>query len=286
MHGVTGAYTTAALQSMRIDRIEQTAWLGIVASVLTVAAMLALRRLGRDGRRWAWIALVFFAWSLGPSPRRRRAGHRACCCRIAGPVHKDRVNARIPGRAFVMVQLASSVLGALVLSAWSWSAARCALLAGFVVLESAPVPFPTYALPLPDRVDAVLAGTENAVVVEIPSGVRDGFGEWGRLDSRALVHQMTHGQRLVGGFLARLPPSVTSSYRKTEVLARLFDWSEGAQDAAALPLDLRDGLRRSGVQVPRGGAGRFLVAAADARTARAADGGVRPRTRVVQRGVS
>ena len=248
MHGVTGTHTTAALQSMRIDRIEQTGWLGIVASVLTVAAMLSLRRLGRDARRWAWIAFAFFAWSLGPSLAVAGQDTGVLLPQSLARFVPIVSNARMPGRAFVMVQLASSVLGALVLSAWSWSATRCALLAGIVVLESAPVPFPTYALPLPDRVDAVLVGAENAVVVEIPTGVRDGFGEWGRFDHRALVHQMTHGQRLVGGFLARLPPSVTSSYRKTEVLARLFDWSEGAQDAAALPLDLRDGLRRSGVQ--------------------------------------
>jgi hypothetical protein len=96
-------------------------------------------------------------------------------------------------------------------------------------------------------VDAALQAAGNAVVIELPSGVRDGFGEWGRFDHRALVHQMAHEQRLVGGFSARLQPSVITAYRDSPAFKVLFDWSEGAQDRDALPQDLGARLRAAGV---------------------------------------
>jgi hypothetical protein len=77
--------------------------------------------------------------------------------------------------------------------------------------------------------------------------VRDGFGEWGRFDHRALVHQMAHEQRLVGGFTARLQPSLTAAYRDQSAFKVLFDWSEGAQNRDYLPADLGARLRAAGV---------------------------------------
>jgi hypothetical protein len=247
MHGLTGHLTTAVLQDMGIDRIEQTGWLGVVATGLLCLAMLSMGRLGRDGRRWMWMAVIFLVWSMGSSLTIAGQDTGILLPEALARYVPIVSNARMPGRAFVMFQLAACVLGAAALTVRSVSSRTCALLAAIVVIESAPLPFPTYSLPAPDRVDAVLRVARNAVVVELPTGVRDGFGEWGRFDHRALVHQMAHEQRLVGGFTARLQPSLTAAYRDQSAFKVLFDWSEGAQNRDYLPADLGARLRAAGV---------------------------------------
>ncbi len=52
-------------------------------------------------------------------------------------------------------------------------------------------------------------------VIELPTGLRDGFGEIGRFDHRALVHQMYHGRPLVGGFVGRLSPRIRAFYERS-----------------------------------------------------------------------
>ena len=42
-------------------------------------------------------------------------------------------------------------------------------------------------------------------VLELPLGIRDGFGEYGVLDSRVQDHQTLHEKPLVGGFVSRMP---------------------------------------------------------------------------------
>jgi hypothetical protein len=152
----------------------------------------------------------------------------------------------MPGRAIVVVQLAAAVLGSMVLARQSWKPAALTALSGAIVIESLAAPFPLYRLPHPDTIDARLA-TASGAVVELPSGVRDGFGEWGRFDARALAHQLAHGRPLVGGFSARLSPSVTKAYRDDRALSALFELSAGRLGPDALPMDLGAALGRQGI---------------------------------------
>ena len=246
MHPLTGGWTSALDHRFGIDQIEQTAWLGIVSSALLIASVKSSAALGRDAVRWIWIAALFALWSLGPSLS--VAGGDTGLFLPQALVRYVPVlsNARMPGRAIVVVQLAAAVLGAMVLARWNWKPAPLIVLTGAVVLESLTAPFPMYRLPAADAVDARLAATAGDIV-ELPSGIRDGFGEWGRFDARALVHQMAHGRPLVGGFSARLSPSLSTAYHNDRGLAALFDLSAGSIGADSLPADLGPDLARSGI---------------------------------------
>jgi hypothetical protein len=244
MHPAVGSLTSALDLRLGIDRIEQTAWLGIVASVLVIAAVRSRAALGPDARRWLWVCGMFAVWSLGPSLSIGGTDTGLFLPQTLVRVIPVVSNARMPGRAMVMVQLASAVLGAMVLSRSPRKPLAFVLIVGAIILESLSAPFPLYRLPEADAIDAQLSGSAGAVL-ELPSGLRDGFGEWGRFDSRALVHQMTHGRPLVGGFSARLPPHVTDRYRNDRALAALFDLSSGKVEPEGLPLDLGASLTRS-----------------------------------------
>jgi hypothetical protein len=246
MHTLTGGLTSALDRQLSIERIEQTAWLGLVTSVLLVAAIRRLSVLGSDARRWLWVWAIFVVWSLGPSLSIAGIDTGLLLPQTLVRFVPVLSNARMPGRAIVMVQLASAVLGAMVVTRLSWKPRTLLLLVGAVVLESLTAPFPLYRLPPADAIDASLADASGAVV-ELPSGLRDGFGEWGRFDSRALVHQIGHGRPLVGGFSARLAPSVTAAYRNDRPLSSLFDLSSGIITADALPQDLGTSLTRSAI---------------------------------------
>jgi hypothetical protein len=246
MHPVTGPFTSDIDQQLGIDRIEQTGWLGIVSIALLISAVTARAALGRDAHRWLWICAVFAVWSLGPSLSIGGIDTGVFLPQALVRYAPILSNARMPGRAIVVVQLASAVLGALVLTRWNWGRAPMILLTAAIVLEGLTAPFPLYRLPQSDAIDSRLAGASGAVV-ELPSGVRDGFGEWGRFDARALVHQMTHGRPLAGGFSARLSPSVTKAYHDDRALSALFDLSSKRIGPDALPADLGPLLARSGI---------------------------------------
>jgi hypothetical protein len=247
MHGVTGRLTSALDEHLQIDRVEQTAWLGLVVLVLVVMACRSMRELGADGRRWLWVLGLFAVWALGPSLSVGGLDTGVLLPQTLARYVPIVANARIPGRAFVMVQLASSVLVALFIGRREWSAGFAAVLTAAVVCESLAAPFPLYRVPPGDAIDQRLAVGGGGALIELPSGVRDGFGEYGRFDSRALAHQIAHARPLVGGFAARVPPRVTVAYRGIPAIAALFDLSAGQGSAGALPADLGPALAAAGV---------------------------------------
>ena len=246
MHSLTGAWTSALDGRLGIDRIEQTAWLGLVVSAVLAVAMRSRAALGRDARRWLWVAALFLVWSLGPSLSIGGIDTGILLPQSLARYVPVLANARMPGRALVMVQLAAAVLAAMAIGRWSWRAPATVLASAAIVLESLPAPFPLFRLPAADRIDARLAG-EAGAAIELPSGLRDGFGEWGRFDARALAHQMNHGRPLAGGFLARIPPGVTAAYHANAALSALFDFSAGTTTVDALPSGLGPALAAAGV---------------------------------------
>src|SRR5262249_62393687 len=70
-----------------------------------------------------------------------------------------------------------------------------------------------------------IAGGGPGAVLELPLGVRDGFGEAGLLDESVLFYQTIHERPIAGGFVARLPPSVRKRYEESPVLAVLVQLS-------------------------------------------------------------
>jgi hypothetical protein len=247
MHAVSGAGTRAACGWLGINPIEQTAWLGVVPALLLAGAIRFRASLPETARPWFWIAGVFAVWSLGPSLTVAGLDTGLLLPQSLARFIPIVSNARMPGRAFIFVQLAAAILGAMAISSWGWNTARVAALTAVLVIEGLPAPYPLYRLPAYDAIDARLRSSSRGGVVELPTGTRDGFGEWGRFDQRALVHQILHEQPLVGGAVSRVSPRVTAAYRNTPALAALFELSAGTIAADALPSDLGSALRAAGL---------------------------------------
>jgi hypothetical protein len=70
--------------------------------------------------------------------------------------------------------------------------------------------------------------------VELPAGLRDGFGDAGALDHRALVHQTMHRHPLVGGFVARASDRLRARYADTPFLRTVMLLSAGSSEAGTL----------------------------------------------------
>ena len=246
-HVLTGSYTTADYAALGIDVIEQSLWLGFAPMLMLVA----WRRHwfpARDARIWLVLAVLFLVLSLGPFLRVAGRDTGVPLPHAALRYVPVVSNARMPGRAVVVVQLAVAMLLAV-----GWSRRRpptvtsLGLLA-LVLLDAAPGPSALYRLPAADRVDAELSrASGSGAVVELPTGVRDGLGQVGDFDHRALVHQMTHGRPLAGGFVARLSPSIATHYEQDPVLRRFVQLSQPDGTAGVLPADMAVGAAARGL---------------------------------------
>ena len=233
LHVLTGRWTLSAYQALDIDVMEQSLWLGIVPIVLIAATWRQCRHTPH-ARLWMIVAVVFFVLSLGPF---LRLGGFDTALPLPQAVLRylpATGNARIPGRAVVMVSLAVGVLTAIALSNLSLRSRRVTLLiAAVLVVETLPAPTSVVRIPMPDSIDEYLQGLPDAgAVAELPTGLRDGFGEAGAFDHRALVHQMWHGRPLVGGFVARLSPRVRAGYEEHPFLMNLINLSSPDKGAA------------------------------------------------------
>jgi hypothetical protein len=240
-----GESTRAAYSRFGIDMMEQVGWIGIVPVVVIAYAVARRTRLDRAAVRWTLVAAFFAIWSLG------------AYLVVAGldtgmPLPQALVrfvpflsNARMPGRAFVMVQLASTLLCAIAATRGQWPRWAVLMLTAVAVADGASMPFPMYQLPRGGQIEAALAKSgARLIVVELPVGLRDGFGEVGQFDHRALVYQTFHHRPIAGGFVARLAPRVRRQYEADATLAALLKLGMGQ---AELPVDLSSGLLGLGI---------------------------------------
>ena len=92
-------------------------------------------------------------------------------------------------------------------------------------------------------------------MIELPLGLRDGFGEQGALDHRTLYYQSIHGKPQAGGFVARLPASVMAVYRESPFLGALLDLS----DEITVPVETLVVARESGQAFCRSRGFRYVV---------------------------
>lgn len=246
----------AAYQGAGIDIVESAAWPGFVPGALLVLALVRLRRTATV-RVWLVALAVFFVWSLGP--------FLTCWDTNTGLLLPQALaryvplvnNARLPGRAFVGVVLMMSLIAA---AAWrELGSARGPAFTLVVVLLLAdywPAPVPVVGLERP-ALDGALRRLPRGVVLELPLGMRDGFGEVGRPNHRAQYFQTLHGQPMAGGFVARLAPQTRAAYQADPVFGRLLALS--ADDAAAW----RPGAAAGGAPAPASrGAGPSRLACA------------------------
>jgi hypothetical protein len=233
-----GGWTRAAYARLTIDAVERSAWFGVIPLGLAIVGLRSGDR--RWAIRWLVIGAVALLWSLGP--------HLTILGQNTGMILPQAVlrylpilsNARIPGRALVIVYLALAVLSGLGLSYLR----RCGLgllgsgaLFALLTIDFVPSPFPLLALDHPPIYDRLRERPETGAVCILPVGVRDGFGESGALDHRVLFYQSIHERPMIGGFVARLAPSIRRTYDSDPLVSALLRLSTGAH---GYPADLPD----------------------------------------------
>jgi hypothetical protein len=213
----------------RVNIIEGTCTLGIALLIILFSgwSFITTTRMWSEARAWRAVALGFGLWALGPYLL--VAGHRTPLMLPALVFQHIPVldNARMPGRAIVVVYLALSVLMAATLAAVSVKSTRRSVFVTLTVIAMAellPFPVPAWAPDVPRPV-VVLSHAPGGAVVDLPLGLRDGFGEIGRLDPRSPWYQTIHGHPMAGGFVARLSPAIRRTYEMSPALSLLLKLS-------------------------------------------------------------
>jgi hypothetical protein len=223
-HPIWGAAIQRFYATVGIDPIEGVTWLGIVPIALLAATWRAWWRRPR-ARLWTILAAIFFVWALGADLRVLDARTGLYLPELLLRFVPIAANARMPGRAIVLVYLSLAVLVAMALASLRDRRLRV-LVVALLLLEALPFRLPLFAVDRP-HVYVSLASMPAGGVLEIPLGVRDGFGERGLFDSRSLYYQTIHGKPIVGGFVARMSPALTAQYRDSPALNALLALSAG-----------------------------------------------------------
>jgi hypothetical protein len=224
--------------------LDDPAWLGLVPLLL-----IATRRAwwpDRTARELLVVIACFFVWALGPFLQVGGLDTGLPLPQILFRYVPVLSNARIPSHAIVMVYLGTALLLAVALS--RMGAPRQRIAAGFaaavVLADFSAMPLPMVPLEA-SRVYAHLASLPKGTVLDLPFGIRDGFGAEGRFEARTLYFQTIHGQPLASGYVARLPPAVRERYDASPAMRTILRLSAGdgetpAADPAAIARELHD----------------------------------------------
>jgi hypothetical protein len=228
-HGVWGEAIRGSYNWFGIDLIEGGGWLG-VAPVILVAWTLRSHWSDRTVRFWTAIGAVFFVWALGPHLRVLGATTGMILPQTLLRLIPIAANARVPGRAMIVVSLAAAVLGAIAI-ARSREPARArwigvATMALIILMDYSPAPFPMVEVDRPAIYETLRDWPEPGTLLELPVGIRDSFVSRGYLDHRALPYQAIHRRPIVGGVVSRLSPSVVSAYTNDLLIDALLTLSE------------------------------------------------------------
>lgn len=118
---------------------------------------------------------------------------------------------------------------------------RRALLCAAVILlvaELLPAPLALYSAEIPPLYHQVAAAPPSTVLLEIPTGVRDGVSNLGDFTARTEFNQTSHGKTVIGGFLSRVPRRRVEEMLASPVTRALAMLSEkralAAEEEAAL----------------------------------------------------
>ena len=256
--GLLGRWLEPLHDRAALDGIDDSAWLGVVPLGLSVMAVCAHYR-EPHVRRWTVIGVMFFIWSLGPHLMVAGMNTGMVLPQVLTRYIPIVSNARIPGRAIVLTYLALAMLSAYSVARWRVSGRDkhpyvMAALAGLLIADYIPRPFVVTRLDRPGIYPVLRDRPESGVIMELPLGVRDGFGERGLLDHRILFYQTIHERPQVGGFVARLPPGVSRFYLEDPLLSGLLRLS-GDRSLPDTPLPAAE----AGLERLRNHGVRFVV---------------------------
>jgi hypothetical protein len=252
LNAVYGGVTRSLFDRFHINLMEQTAWIGLAPLVIGLMTLVGgLRPRTTMTRAWTAIGVVFLIWSAGPFIVIGGTDTGVLLPQLFARYVPIVANARIPGRAFIVAQLAVAVLCALAVTRVRLSRIGVLSLCALAVADGIAVPYPMYLVKSAGQIDRTLAQDPTpGSVLELPIGLLDGFGQTGRFDFRAMEHQIAHGRPIVGGAISRITPRITRAYGEWSAVAALMDASSdpSPDQLAALPTTLGSDLAQRGVR--------------------------------------
>jgi hypothetical protein len=227
-----------------IDSFNGPLWLGVVPLVLLMTRSQWMA--SRTARRWLLVTIVFLMWAVGPFLTVLGLNTGLPLPQILLRYVPIVSNARTPANALVMVCLGCALLLAMALTrvpvdAGSGSSrtrhvrsqlATAALLV-LILIDFIAVPFPITTLEHPalyERLAALPAGA----VLDVPTGIRDGFGAEGEFDASVLYFQTIHRHPIATGYVSRLPPNVRARYHASPAMQTLFQLSQSGVSASPM----------------------------------------------------
>jgi hypothetical protein len=96
-----------------------------------------------------------------------------------------------------------------------------------LVFELLPAPRTLYSAEVPRVYRTLAAAPDDARVLELPTGLRDGTSSIGNFTARTQFFQTVHGKRLIGGYLSRVSRRRVRDFRNDPMLDALVWMSEG-----------------------------------------------------------
>jgi hypothetical protein len=229
LHPLFGAMSARAYSSIHADYVESIGWFGIAVPVLLALTFRVWRR-DETLRVWRALAIVFGIWALGPFLTVAGLDTGLKLPAILFRYVPFVANARMPGRAIVIVYMACALLiarglsdarGRLQSRAVQW------LLLAIVAFEYWQAPIALTKLDYP-IVYAALGQSGPGAVCEVPFGIGDGLGGIGAQDRQVLFYATQHEHPLVGGYIGRMPADAAERYARMPVVGNLLALSSGA----------------------------------------------------------
>jgi hypothetical protein len=254
-HPIVGGLASHLYDMHGLDRIEAVGWFGIIPLVVLLGRGPWLD--SDEARRWKSVAIVFVVFALGPFLT--FGGYDLglplpqALARFIPLVE----NARMPGRAMVVVYLSLGVLMALRLAGFAsanhqanpdrrspFASRRVQwALVALLAADYLNTPIPLTELDRPAVYEQLASISDDAPVIEVPFGIGDGLSAGiGNQDRRALYYATLHGHPLVGGYIGRMPPEASNVYAQMPVVGNLLRLSSGEpaiEEPAAATLPFR-----------------------------------------------
>ncbi len=141
-------------------------------------------------------------------------------------------SARTPGRFAIPMLIAIAVLFAWALQRIAARPRTVAIVAIAIACELLPVPRVTGNASVPPLYSTIAADPDDVSVLELPFGIWDGRSRVGFANVATQYYQTTHGKRLIGGYLSRVPRARVRAHLQFPTLRLLAQLSE-AQAAIA-----------------------------------------------------
>ena len=257
LHPLWGGDLVAELRRVQERALEQgvtglrdvnTVFLGWTTAAL---ALLGFIRYRRQVRIWAWTALIFGLFSLGPflqiNGRYRfdLDGVEATFPLPFALLHYlpiIKAN-RAPNRNSVLLMLGLAVLVGYAL-AWLLQTRRgqeavalarrpqtwlAGLLLSLLLLEHLALPAPLSDARVPAVYDQIAADPRPVSVMHLPLGWRDSFGVFGPEQTLLQYYQHIHGKPMIGGNVSRAPDFKMAYFERIPLFAVLDDIQFGRE---------------------------------------------------------